>query len=293
MINNILNSNSITLGRTLLALSTLSTLLFNSTSDLFPSYHLEKIAGREEFIYKYNFFLIFDNPLIPQVLAIVFLLIIIGGIFPRITCFIQTYISYSLFHSLLVVEGGDQINAILALLLIPICCLDKRLFAWKTTSIHTYSSKNIFLINAFCAVFFIKIQMAILYLNAGVEKLASNEWANGTAIYYWFNNNTFGANNFIASLYGFLFENDLSVTVINFGVILLEIVLFLSLVINQRAKYLLFLAAVIFHFFIIIVHGLPSFFFSMTAGLMLYLWNNELTIKENFNRLWKMNTVKA
>ena len=47
-------------------------------------------------------------------------------------------------------------------------------------------------------------------------------------------------------------------------------------------KYLLFVLAFIFHFLIFIVHGLPSFVISMSAGLVLFYFQLDKTITENF-----------
>lgn len=50
---------------------------------------------------------------------------------------------------------------------------------------------------------------------------------------------------------------------------------------KRKVKYRLFIFGFVFHFLIWIVHGLPSFWISMTAGLVLYLLDYKISIKDN------------
>ncbi|WP_413514143.1 hypothetical protein [Myroides odoratus] len=191
---------------------------------------------------------------------------------------------------MLIIEGGDQINAILTLLLIPISILDGRKNAWIVKK--TNSKVNRFLLlNATCALFAIKVQMSLLYFNAGVAKIYAPEWANGTAVYYWFNDEVFGAPLFMKKIFGFLFENAFTVTFINWGVIILEIGLFIAIFCSQKYKYIFLILGLILHFVIIIVHGLPAFFMAMAAGLHLYLSEMDITIRENFKKIINLKNL--
>lgn len=296
MMKKIVQNDTITLARALLALCMLVTLLFTSVDQLFPPYHLAKISENVKGVMHLNFFFWFDNPLIPYLFSIVVLLVCILGYFPRYLCVLQSWVAYSIFYSMLIVEGGDQINVILTFLLIPVCLLDSRVNGWVKVREEQPENNNtsIFDLNAKCALVFIKIQMAILYLNAGVAKIFAPEWSNGTAVYYWFHDNMFGAPEWVKSMAGFLFKNDIPVSMINWGVIFLEIGLFVALFLKQEYKYRLFILAIAFHFMIIVVHGLPSFFLAMSAGLVLYLTQLDLSIAENYQnfRLSIKNLVK-
>lgn len=115
-----------------------------------------------------------------------------------------------------------------------------------------------------------------------VAKIFAPEWSNGTAVYYWFNDSMFGAPLWVKNSIGFLFENGITVSIINWSVIFLEIGLFVAIFLKQRHKYLLFVLGVIFHFLIILIHGLPTFFMAMVAGLILYLVRLDMSIYENY-----------
>lgn len=296
MIKNILASNTITLARALLALSTLLTLLFNDIHDLFPSFHIAKISTYDNPIFILNYFLWFNDITIPYFFSIIILVLTIMGFYPRIFSILQSWVAYSLFYSMLITEGGDQINAILTFLLIPICVLDNRKNGWiviKEKLNGNIESKNNFLFfNALIVVFVIKVQMSILYFNAGAAKMNETEWINGTSVYYWFYDNMFGAPYWIENSLGFLFKNSYTVSLINWGVILLELFLFLGIFFRQRLKYMLFVLGFLLHFIIILIHGLPTFFLSMFAGLILYFFRLDITLSENMNELKKISIFK-
>jgi len=291
------NSNTITAVRSLIALSYILTLLFTSIDDLFPKHHIEKLALNIQghSIFRLNYFLWFDNLYVPYFLSLILLIIIALGFVPRIMCFIHAWITYSIFYSMLVVEGGDQICAIMSLLLIPISLLDERLNGWYSKKIFIKVKNKFLLYNAYVSIIIIKLQIAILYLNAGISKFYAPEWTNGTAVYYWFNDVIFGAPKWLSnSLVGYLFINDISVSIINWGVMILEIFLFVSLFLKQKYKYLLFTIGFLFHFSIFLIHGLATFWISMTAALIIYLFNAEISISKNINNVKKLifKTIK-
>ena len=275
-----INGIYITGVRSILALSSLCVLLFSPVAGLFPGFHINKIMEGASGIEKINIFFWFDNIYIPFGISIAVLVLVLLGIYPRLVSILHSVVSYSIFYSMLIIEGGDQINSILTFLLIPVCLCDNRIFGWKNADI---TIKNLYL-SYFVHVnlLVIKVQMALLYLNAGVAKLFQEEWRNGTAVYYWFNDNVFGAPHWQKFLFSFIFTNNLLVSIVNYGVILLELMLFVVLFLSQNDKYRLFIFAFIFHLLIFLTHGLPSFGLSMTAGLVLLLFDSGYSISQNF-----------
>ncbi len=284
-IEKIIQNNTVTLARALLAMGFFITLLFTGIDDLFPRHHLIELKKNIEGVMMLNFFLWFDNILIPYVFSIVVLIVVILGYCPRVLSIIHAWVTYSIFYTMLIVEGGDQINAILTLLLIPICFLDTRKNAWIVCHEKQHIRKGFFYYNAKYSLLFISVQMAILYFNAGVSKIFAPEWENGTAVYYWFYDNMFGAPDWLKYSAGFLFTNDITVTLINWSVIILELFLFTGLFLSQHYKYILFILGIIFHFMIILIHGLPTFFLAMTGGLILYFFRLDKSIEENLQRV--------
>ncbi|HEY8959122.1 sporulation-delaying protein SdpB family protein [Chitinophaga sp.] len=283
-----IHTNTLGLGRSVLAMGNLLTLVFSSYYVLFPEYHFDKIKSGIRGIEKINLFLLFDYAYIsiPYYISVATLLLVIIGLYPRITCILHAWVAYSIYNTLLIIEGGDQITAILTLLLIPICLIDSRVNHWKNNATH--NAPYFFKYFAYVALIFIHFQMALLYLDAGIEKLKVPEWTEGTAVYYWFNHNIFGAPHWIRSMVKNLFAQPLPMIIINWGVIVLEILLFIANFVKMRYKYLLFIAGFLFHFLICVVHGLPTFWLAMTGGLILYLWRVDFTIRENIRSMRRL-----
>lgn len=278
------NTNTLTLCRAIFALGTLSTLIFNDLSDLLPPKHLDSLKNNPIYITNLNMFTWFDNISISYYGAIVILILTIAGAYPRILCILHALVSFSVFNGMLIIEGGDQICLIISLLLIPICLLDNRFNGWSNNP-NLFQKSSLLTINANIAFLFIKIQVAIIYFNAGIAKIYAPEWSNGTAVYYWFNDNIFGAGKIIDTLFGFLFENDYTVTFINWGVIFLELFLGILIFLPKKYKLVGFFLGVTFHFFIILIHGLPTFFLSMLSLLILYTWEIQCPLLNNFDRI--------
>ena len=287
-LNKIYQTNTITVARSLIALSFLTTLVLTPIADLFPAAHLAKIEAstRGLWLMKLNFFMWFDDMAIPYYASILGLIVVFLGFLPRIMCLVHAWITYSIFYTMMVVEGGDQICTIMTFLLIPIAILDPRLNGYGTKEVFARWDVHFLKVNAHYALLFLKLQIAILYLNAGVSKLFAPEWSNGTAIYYWFTDPVFGAPTWLReSFIQELFVHSLTVSAINWGVIVMEIFLFTGLFLSQRYKHSLFIIAFFFHFSIVFIHGLGSFWISMVGALVLYFLQPDLSIQQNLQNI--------
>lgn len=275
-------TNVVGLSRSLIALGTLLTLLINPVDTIF----VRKVSGsfmiptlQNEFASKINFFYLLGNQdlVFMKWGAIIILALVISGYFQKITCILHWWISFSFLHTAAVIDGGDQIATILTLLLIPICILDNRKNHWDAKK-EEHRATNLISI---CFLYMIRLQVAIIYFHASVGKFAHPEWANGTAIYYWLHHSNFGMPDTFNFLNPFL-GNPLFITCLTYGVLILELLLFLALFASRKYRLSILVVALVFHFFIIIFHGIFSFFFSISAALILYLYPTN----ENFRLKW-------
>lgn len=268
-------TNTIGIARTVLALGTLITLLFNNIFDLLEP--LGSRAGVENFsgMAKISLYNIFQgNIVLAKWISIAILLMVISGWRPRITGILHWWVAFSFSSSAMVLDGGDQITATLTLLLIPICLMDSRKWHWSNDPhpVETFSTRQkIAGLVAFCSLAVIRLQVAFIYFHAGVGKFEVAEWANGTAVYYWLNNPIFGASDLLAPLLNAIVTHPLGVTVMTWGAILTEITLFLGIAMNRKWHPTLLKLGIAFHFTIIIFHGLVSFFCAMCAALILFV----------------------
>lgn len=263
--------------RTLFALSGLVTLLFNSATDLFRpasginDYPLCTGTGQ------YSLFCLFESVAGLEVMrwiCIALLLLVIVGVYPRITAFFHFWVAFSLFNSSIIVDGGDQVTVVATFLLLPLCLTDPRKNHWdaplNAVESGSFYRKSI----AFMAWIALQVQACIIYLEAFFMKFNVSEWANGTALYYWLSDPIVGLGiSHDSFFYQGLLSNTLVISLLTWGVLLLEMFLFMGLLASSKNKLRLFIMGVAFHFMIILIHGLISFFFAMAGILCLYLLN--------------------
>lgn len=265
---------SYNLSRSILAIGTLLTLLFNSNYTLFGY----EITHFENYIYDFNFFYLLKNHLfLAKIISIIILLFVLSGYYPRITGFLHWYITYSFFLSCDVIDGGDHIGSNITLLLLPITLVDNRKNHWLKED----NNKNfiqIFTRNVFFLL--ISIQVCVIYLHAFVGKLFVEEWVNGTAVYYWFTHNHFGVSPSLLPFTKEIFSNNIVVTLVTWGTLVLEFFLAACILLDKKdnKRFLFLLLGITFHLNIIFIHGLVSFFFTMTSALIIYLIPSDYTI---------------
>lgn len=266
--------------RSVLCLGTFLTLISNDTNLLFTAAAAPTGApvayDSGSFIFQHlNFFLLPPIDYLPlmQVIAVGILFLVLIGWRPRYTCILHFWICISFNYSTSAIEGGDQIVSNLSFLLIPILLLDSRKWHWQSNAKNAkgifYEEKKL-ISNFFHQI--IKLQMCLIYLHAAVGKIAKPEWANGTAMYYWLTDPIFGMCDWLKPVFNPLIQNAFGVSLITWGAITLEFLLFMAIVMRWGSKYYLMMLGIFFHFLIVVFHGLFSFFFAMAGGLLLYLW---------------------
>jgi antimicrobial peptide system SdpB family protein len=164
---------------------------------------------------------------------------------PRFTGVLHFWVNYSFYFSSFAINGGDQIALLCSFYLLPFTLLDSRKWHWfgKSGSGNSILAKSI-IINFY---FLIRIQTALIYLVAVVSKFNVKEWANGTALYYWFNNQSFGIPDHLSFLLP-LFDNDIILSFTTYSVLIFELTLFLGLSMVKSGKRILLIMAVLFHF---------------------------------------------
>ncbi len=255
--------------RSLFALGALSTLIFNNSITLFNPTNIPN-PGYETFhIYKYSIFYLLSNHLIiAKSISIIILMSVIIGIYPRYTCILHWWVSFSIVASSFIIEGGDQITQIITFLLIPICLNDNRSNHWDV-----YTTKNSFDAISFFALLLIKVQIALLYFDSTISKLNCEDWVNGTALYYWLTDPNFGVNEFFEMLLRPFITNDKILPFLTWSILLFEFLLFLCLFSFKKYHNVILKFGIFFHFAIFIFLGLFSFFLAMSGCLFLYLSN--------------------
>jgi antimicrobial peptide system SdpB family protein len=273
-------SNVVGLARSIMALGTLLTLLTNDSSIFMPvgtnGIFINPLLQNTNIMSKLNFFLMFgvSELFVTKTLAIIILLVVISGYYPQLSSLLHWWINISFIYFSSAVDGGDHMAAILSLLLIPLCISDPRKNHW----FKKISRKGPLNILGILSVFLIRMQVAIIYLHASTGKFINNEWIDGTAVYYWFNHSIFGMSAWLSYLLNPLLASGLGVTTITYAVLILELLLFTAIGMPFQRRKWIFPLAIAFHAGIILVHGIFSFFFSISACLILYLLDSRKEI---------------
>lgn len=278
------HGDSLGLARSLLALSTGATLLVHSSAELFfpAGVRTNTVGGTALWAQQLSFFSLAPQAYLEPLrwLSIGCLALIASGWRPRLTAVPHWWISFSFYVAAFPVEGGDQIAAVISLLLLPICLTDRRRWHWQRASKQDASSL------AYSAWLVIRLQVAGIYLHAAVGKLRVEEWANGTAMYYWFDHPAFGAPSWLAGLTSAAAANPWFVTLLTWGAILLEFTLAGALFAARRWWPYFLGPAVLFHAAIGLVHGLVTFGIAMAGAALLYLWDPSRPLRP-YLRFWK------
>ncbi|WP_091723296.1 sporulation-delaying protein SdpB family protein [Pseudarthrobacter equi] len=253
--------------RSLLAFASFLTLLTTPSTSLFqPLWGL----GMQPVcvgVNSLNWFCLFGTEPWSKLLACAVLVIVMSGYVPQVTAFLHYWISFSLFNGIAVPDGGDQITAVLTLLLIPLCITDPRLNHWSPAKEVPDRSKwrRGW---ALAAVLGIKVQMSVLYLQSCIEKTSQTEWATGNNLYYTASG-VFGFSDPVRDLLGPLLENAFGVSLLTWSVLVLEFALAITLLTPPQWRPYLFLLAALFHAGIAIFMGLWSFAIAMVAADLL------------------------
>ncbi|WP_168196204.1 sporulation-delaying protein SdpB family protein [Echinicola soli] len=262
------------IGRTLLASSTLITLLANSPDVLFPQTIQVVEAPVSPLVGMSLFNLLVDHLVIAKLLAIISLITVIIGIYPRYTGILHWYVAFSFFSACKVIDGGDHANSVLTLMIVPLTLLDNRKWHWKSPKQETNPPilQNTI---AWSFVMLIRVQVSIIYLHAAVGKTGVKEWLDGTAVYYWFTHHYHGAAEWLKPIVVRTTSLPYIVTTISWGTIVLEFLLFACLFLSPKdpRRKIFLVLGIGFHLAIVLVHGLVSFYLVMCAALVLYLSN--------------------
>src|SRR5688500_5023921 len=120
------------LARTLLALGTAGTLIFNEPGLLFrPGSGVLEYPICQS-MWDFGLFCQFSPFLgLARWVAVAVLLVTASGWRPRWTAVPHWYVAFSFQTSAITLDGGDQVAAVLTLLLLPLALTDKRRWHWQ------------------------------------------------------------------------------------------------------------------------------------------------------------------
>ncbi|WP_432924891.1 sporulation-delaying protein SdpB family protein [Microbispora sp. CA-135349] len=261
------------LARTLLALATAGTLTASPVDALFDPYGpaCQGVSSLGLFC------LVPEEQLgLTRGAAVAVLVVVASGWRPRLTALPHWWLTFGFQVSTVVPDGGDQIASVVTLLLLPVALNDRRRWHWHASAPSGEAPGPVASLVAWSAVLVIRLQVAGLYFQASVSKLGREEWADGTALYYWLSDPMFGAPSWMSGILGPVLRDPLGVTVLTWGPLVVEFAVAMGLIVRRRAWPYLLASGVVLHCCIAALMGLTSFAVTMIACLILHLRPVEL-----------------
>lgn len=260
--------------RTLLALGSIGTLLFSGSTSLW--HPMPGMAAGANCVGPGALSLYclvgIDHLEIGRWIAIALLAVVASGWRPRVTGILHWWLASSYTLTATLSDGGDQVTSVLTLLLVPLCLTDSRRWHWGAPDPRpSEGGTEIARLVALSTLMMIRLQVAGIYFHAAVGKFRVEEWADGTAVYYWFTDPTHGMTPWLSAVLTPVLTNPYGVVLLTWGTLVLELALFTGLVMEKRKRRWLLLVGLFFHVGIGVVHGLLSFMLAMWAALVLFL----------------------
>ncbi|MBN9160487.1 MAG: hypothetical protein BGO98_04015 [Myxococcales bacterium 68-20] len=259
--------------RSLIALSTLLTLVFTRTDVLFrPASGVEDVPVCMGVRAAGTFCLGAPHLDLVRWLSVLVLAVVISGWRPRYTGVLHAWVAFGFQANAITIEGGDQVGSIIALLLVPVTLLDDRKWHWlPRTSRALDERERTFRLVARVCFFLVRLQVAGIYFHAAVAKFAVPEWTDGTVLYYWLSHGSFGAPEWMMPVLRPLLLNGFIVATATWGVLVVEYALSAGLLVHRKYWRVLLVLGIGLHAGIALLHGLVSFAITMFGALVLYL----------------------
>ncbi|MEJ8285675.1 sporulation-delaying protein SdpB family protein [Curtobacterium citreum] len=265
-------SSSLAIARTLLALSTLLTVLLTPSAALFiGSPDNPDGVVCDAATARWSLFCMAGGATpMTMTLVIVVMVAVLSGYLPAVTAVPHWWVAWSLNIGSPIRDGGDQVAAVLTLLLVPLLLLDRRRSHWspdRRWSARPWGVRGV----AWGVLVIVWVQASVLYANAAIAKFAVAEWANGTALWYWIQEPSFRPPAAFLWLARVAQDALAGAVIVNYGVLALELLAAALLFVRPGVRRVALPILIAFHISIGVMFGLWSFFLSMAALLVLYL----------------------
>jgi antimicrobial peptide system SdpB family protein len=218
----------------------------------------------------------FDNgeySWLSQVILILAFGLVASGFLPVVTGPLHLYAIISFQNVLTTADGGEHVSIVFAFLAVPICLVDPRLNHWNDWPARKTITRLDALRRSTATVFLsaIRVQICIIYFVSATAKFAVEEWADGTALYYWVTSSYLASipivNNFMESA----LRSPPLLLLGTYIPILLELGLATALLSPPRVRRIFLTFGIGFHIAIGVVFSIWSFSIVMCAMLILLL----------------------
>ncbi|MDV6261947.1 sporulation-delaying protein SdpB family protein [Rhodococcoides yunnanense] len=270
-------SRMLGIGRTIIAIGQLSVLVFTPQSYLFVP-----LAGMPQSpqcdttgssLLAYCMFGGLAKNTVAMVIGAILVAVIIG-VLPRVTGVLHYWASVSMGTAFALPDGGEQAAQVATFFLMFALVNDNRIWHWQLRGAP--DSAGVFQGIAWAAGWALRLQMAYIYLNASISKIAVSDWSDGTAVYYVVRGESFGVGNFLQSTILAITAVPLLALIASWGTIAIEAATAVLILGRGRVRLVGLLLSIFLHIAFIAAIGLWSFALIM-VGLMVCAttgWNS-------------------
>jgi antimicrobial peptide system SdpB family protein len=199
-------------------------------------------------------------------LAVAALLVVASGWRPQLTAVPHWWVTFSVYHGVATQDGGDQIASLVTIALIPYCLLHPGRWHWRRVVAPVSGRRSAVAASALVAI---KVQMSFLYFQASVAKLSHQEWADGTAVYYYLSAPNLGVGSWLRWALDLTAGPGPLVALMTWVPLAIELTLALTLLTRRAARIWLLALGVSFHGAIAVGMGLWSFSAIMVCCLLI------------------------
>lgn len=259
---------SIQVGRSLIALAQMSILVLTSWTNLTPEIVGQKTAPTCLGVVQGSVFCLdpSDDKLLARLASGLILALVLSGFVPAISGILHAWVAFSLSTSIGLPDGGDSAAAVTTLLIAFIILRDRRWNAWHRNTAPT--SSTILSGIAWGAWWMLRLQMAFIYIESGLSKFGTEQWVNGSALYYVVRDPSFGGSGIAGQLARAITEMPLGTALLTWGTIALEVAVGALLLGGPKARRTALALVVALHLGIIIFIGLWSFAAIMMGAVL-------------------------
>lgn len=244
-----------------LALTFLLLLLFSDMHSLIRSTSDQLDPLECNGIDDYTVYCIFGqtNIIYIKLVGILSSLWVLSGVFIQIGFIFFWWNVFSFWHIGSLTDGGDQVLLSISTLCLVASLFDKRINSWR----HIKYNGALASLIGWTSFLAIKIQMSVIYLNSGLEKLKLETWRDGSEVYYALNSPIFGGTGIRLSIINFFMDIPLVLLIITWGTIVLEVFIGVTILLKVEYKKLALVFMLLLHGLIAVFMGIPIFSFVM------------------------------
>lgn len=271
----IVYSHSFAIAKSLLGLTGLGTLLFNSESTLFRPVATVGSSPLCQGVARAGVFCLVetDQLWIARYILIALLIVAIIGVLPAISAWFISYSLFSINSGISIPEGGDQVALNLSIILAVASVCDWRQHHWKkwVNPRTSVSNRALVLLGAIPVVSIVlaKLQISIIYFQSVVAKLPHQEWHDGTALYYWIHHPTFGPADWLRPFLVGVSETAPGVAALTWMPLFIEGFVCVACLLPFRVSRWALVLGLFLHTAIFITMGLATFMFAMWAAVII------------------------